>query len=560
MTPEETNASVSLIELRQLLVALRRLWWLPAMAAVVLASLATLTTIREPTRYDASTALRVNQLVFGDDVGQSDLEAGRQLQATYAYLARGDQTLLDVKAALNLDESVAALRTRVRVRTLPEAPILVVTVRSEDPETARRIAAGIADVLVESTPSSAASPNRVAQIERLDARLVEIDGDIQALQTRLTALSAEARQTGVSPERLLAVQREARSTSDVIDTLESSYADLRDQRETLIPIQLATVVESASVSGPIKRSALSLSTALAGLAGLFIGALVALGVDAFDRRVRSAKQAEQHSGLDVLGTVLLNGANDPDAAESFRMLRTRLGRALDGNGRQVIVLAGASATPAASRVVAGLAFCIADAGITVAVIDANLRKPVQSTLLGARPTNRAGLTELLETESILDASPFVRTGHPLVSTLPVHGLAAVPDLLVRPRLGTLLDEISRLADVVLCDVPAGIGCADPFDVSRHADAVVVVASLGTTSRDELRTMTSEFVDNGAKLLGVVLTGPEARLGAKLRRLRRQPRRAHGRGREARPVDVDVDRVVQLPRRAPAASGRTRRQA
>lgn len=506
---DESTSSVSLVELRQLMEALRRVWWVPLAAALALAGIAGTVAARAPAHYEASTTLRVNQLVFGDDVGQSDLEAGRQLRATYEFLTRGDKTLLEVKQGLGLDMSLAALRASVSVRTLPEAPLLVITVKTADRENSRRIAAEIGDVLVRSTPASVASPNRQSQIERLDARLEEIDSEVVALQDRITALSAEARQSGTTADRLLAIQREARSAADIVETLESTYAELRDQRESIIPVQLVTIVEPATVSGRENRSAFGLSTVLAGLAGLFLGSVVAIALQAFDRRIRSSRDAEQRSGLEILGTVLLGDADNTEGAESFRLLRTRLGHALDTSDRHVIVVIGASPTNTAAQVVARLARCIADAGITVAVVDANLRQPLQATLLDARRTNRPGLAELLETDHIDATTSLVTTSHPQVSMLPVHARAVVPDLLVHPRMVTILDEISRAVDVVLCDVPPGPGLADPIDVARHADAVVVVATLGETTSEDLDVMLNELAASSAKVLGLVLTGSVA---------------------------------------------------
>ncbi len=544
---EEGGPSVSLVELRQLIDALRRLWWIPLIAAAALSGLSGVMAAREPAQYRASTTLRVNQLVFGDDVGQSDLEAGRQLRATYEFLTRGDKALLEVKQGLGLDMSVAALRANVSVRTLPEAPLLVITVKSQDMETARRIAAEIGDVLVRSTPSSVASPNRQSQIERLDGRLAEVDAEVDGLQDRLSALSAEARQSGTAPDRLLAIQREARSTADIVETLEATYAELRSQRESIIPVQLVTIVEPATVSGREKRSVVGLNTVLAGLAGLFMGSVAAIALQAFDRRIRSPRDAEQRSGLEVLGTVFLGDPNeDREAAESFRMLRTRLGHALDTDDRHVIVVVGASPTTTAAQVVARLAFCIADAGITVAVVDANMRQPMQAALLGARRTNRPDLAGLLEADHIAAAPSLVSTSHPQVSALPVHARTHLPDLLVHPRMHAILDEVSQSVDVVLCDVPPGPGLADPIDVARHADAVVVVATLGETTSEDLNQLVGELVDAKATVLGVVLTGADGRKSW-WRRAKRE--------RHPDPLPVvrtqafaEAERVVRLPSR------------
>src|SRR5262249_2141349 len=81
------------------------------------------------------------------------------------------------------------------------------------------------------------------------------------------------------------------------------------------------------------------------------------------------------------------------AAEAFRMLRTAIGRADDGGRARVLVITSGQAGEGKTTISTNLATAIADSGLRVLLVDADLRRPGCHLAFGVE--NRFGLSTLL---------------------------------------------------------------------------------------------------------------------------------------------------------------------
>ena len=126
--------------------------------------------------------------------------------------------------------------------------------------------------------------------------------------------------------------------------------------------------------------------------GLALAIAVAFGLARFDRRIKEPEDLARHYGLPLLGA--LPHSSDPaprrgsivglgpEFQEAFGFLRTNIQLlSLDAPPRSIVV---ASALPGEgkSTVVRSLAIGFAEAGKRVAVVEADLRRPMQGGLFG----------------------------------------------------------------------------------------------------------------------------------------------------------------------------------
>ncbi|MCW3010561.1 MAG: capsular biosynthesis protein, partial [Solirubrobacterales bacterium] len=198
--------------------------------------------------------------------------------------------------------------------------------------------------------------------------------------------------------------------------------------------------------------------------------------------------------------------------EAFRQLRTnvQLG-SLERPVRRILVT---SAVPGEgkSTVARNLAIAYREFGRSVIVVDGDLRKPTQDTLFGV--TSEFGLTTVLTGESrladaLIDVSvdakgletlarieaataSAVGTGSVAlqqdgiggIGVLLSGGRTANPQaVLAAGATSALLEQLQEQADVVIIDSPPVLAVSDALSLARDADAVVIVARMGLSTRD-----------------------------------------------------------------------------
>lgn len=263
----------------------------------------------------------------------------------------------------------------------------------------------------------------------------------------------------------------------------------------------------------------SLIVALGGALGLALGVTYALIRSRIDRRVRSAETLEQ-IGVSVVGTipqfkrlvghravVQTGPVNDRDRdayafSEAMRELRTNLNYIDVDNPPRIIVMTSSVPGEGKSSVIANLAVTMAMAGRNVVLIDADLRRPVQSKLFDLM--GGAGLTDVLshsvELEDVLQ--PYGP-----IPNLQVMGAGRIPpnpsELLGSKAMEMLLQELAINA-VVLVDTPPLLPATDAAVLSTVADGVLVAVRAGHTTSEEVGKALHNLRMVDAHILGAIL--------------------------------------------------------
>jgi tyrosine-protein kinase len=200
---------------------------------------------------------------------------------------------------------------------------------------------------------------------------------------------------------------------------------------------------------------------------------------------------------------LRGGLEDTVAHDGWHSLRTNFMYALLGQQMHSVTVISAEPGPAKTTVAAGLAATVAEMGLTVVLVDADVRRSKLHEVFGL--DNGKGLTS-----TILDGA------EPASLLRSVPTIAGLQVVTAGPPLPTQQDEASiykeqlphltGLADLVIVDGPSLRGNMGAGLVARLTDGVVLVVHSELLTWKQVRATVRELTSSGARVLGTVLTG------------------------------------------------------
>ena len=82
------------------------------------------------------------------------------------------------------------------------------------------------------------------------------------------------------------------------------------------------------------------------------------------------------------------------------------------------------------------------------------------------------------------------------------------ELLASDRMAKLIKDLAGMTDCLLIDTAPVLAVSDALAIARHADGVIVVARLGSVTKDQVREMRGVFERAGTRVIGAVATGTE----------------------------------------------------
>ena len=300
----------------------------------------------------------------------------------------------------------------------------------------------------------------------------------------------------------------------------AKYVDLIEAPDTngktsvkVTPVRVAT-----PPTIPISpRTKLNLALGL--LLGLALGIGLALLRDSLDTRIKTEDdldylERDEQRHVPVIGTI----AKDQDAerapliaqampqslrSEAFRRLRTNLQFIDVDNPPRSIVVTSSLSGEGKTTTTTNLAISLAQAGLTVALIDADLRQPRMASYMGIE--GAVGLTDVLigraKVEDILQA-----WGQTNLKVLPSGNIPPNPsELLGSMAMRDLLSQLAASFDIVLIDTPPLLPVTDAAVISAIVDGTVLIVRANTATRDQVEESIDTLRAVDANLLGIVLT-------------------------------------------------------
>jgi capsular exopolysaccharide synthesis family protein len=344
----------------------------------------------------------------------------------------------------------------------------------------------------------------------------------------------------------IANQDEQQQATRVLDDLEQQYNELpleqKDAprgRKLQEHIQRIHTVATVGVGSPriiqegvlpTSRAGNPIETILLGvLFGALLGGGLALVREQSDRKLRRTEQVTAAFDAPVLTTVPRSRALKrhkpfadlpPQIAEAFRMLQMNLRFAREEPVRSVLVTS-ARTGEGKTTVAWNLAAAAASGGLSVALVEADLRRP---SLADRYDLEQApGLAEALQGEVSISAAmqtilPIQGSANPVGHPRPLHVIVAgqaAPNpwaLMQSSVMVRVLDVLRKDHDIVVIDTPPLSHVADAISLLRHVDGVLVTASVNSTRGPEASRLRDQLQGLDANVLGVVANGGSALSG------------------------------------------------
>lgn len=350
----------------------------------------------------------------------------------------------------------------------------------------------------------------------LNTSAEELSSRIEA-STDLNTVLINISVTDTSPAQASATaQAVGDSLIKAVDKLETP----RDGGASPISLSIITPAEAPSApSAPNTR--LNLVVGL--IVGLAIGIAAAVLRSTLDYRVLGEADLRRVTDAPLLGGIAFDqdatrkplltqtGGQSP-RAESFRQLRTNLQFANVSGRAKTVLVTSSLPGEGKSTTATNLAIALAQAGQTVCLIDADLRRPMVNEYLGLE--RNAGLTTALvgsaDVNDLLqhwgDDNLFVLTS----GRIPPNP----SEMLGSEEMKNLIIRLEQVFDTVVVDAPPLLPVTDAAVLAQHVGGVVLVVGAQKIKHHDLERSLSALKMVGATLLGIVLNhlpskGPDA---------------------------------------------------
>ncbi|MGA8046838.1 MAG: polysaccharide biosynthesis tyrosine autokinase, partial [Dermatophilaceae bacterium] len=376
----------------------------------------------------------------------------QQRVKSYAQLLTTPRILNPVVEATGVDPE--GLESRVFAATQLDTVLIDVAVQDTDPETAREIAAAIAEVF----------PETVADLE--------------------------------------------------------SPAGLESSTVKVTLVQPPVVPTSPVSPQPVRTIGVAL------VLGLLAGMATALVRELLDRTVKGLDDLKKVTDRPVLGVITF----DPDSpkrplivevdprsprAEAFRALRTNFTFIDAADHPKTILVTSSMAGEGKSTVTMNLALAMTQAGASVCLIEADLRRPKVLEYMGL--DGSVGLTDALIGRADID-DLLQQYGN---TDLWVIGSGPIPpnpsELLGSTAMREVLEMLAAKFDQVIIDAPPVLPVTDSVVLSTIVDGAIVVAGAGLVERDQLRQTVDALESVKGRVLGLVLNRAVERTGGQYAR-------------------------------------------
>ncbi len=500
------------MELRQYLSIVWKWLWLVVLAVVIAAIASFLASRAATPLYRTTTTLMVGRITQDPNPNSVNIYMGQQLALTYIQLVNREPVLKGAIESLGLEIPWQSLSNQVSAQAVPQTQLIEISVVDSDPYRAKVLADSIAQQLILQSPANPTSIG-LNQQDFTQQQLSDLQEKIQATSEQIEQLRVELDQA-TSARQIQDLQSEINLLDSKVSGWQNTYSQL------LLSLQggdinVLNVVEEAA----IPRWPISPNIPMNVLTAAAIALVLALGgaflVEYLDDTVKNPDDVARTANLPTLAAIARMDGDDykdmlitiskplSPTAEAFRILRTNLQFSWVDKPARSLMMSSPGPGEGKSTTMANLAIVLAQSGLKVALVDTDLRRPVQHKIFGL--SNRHGLTDAI-IQPDRDLSDLLQPTS--VENLWLMSSGPLPpnpaELLASARLEAIIEELKSHVDLTLFDSPPVLVVADAAILGPKVDGVVLVNDTGHTRSAEARRAAEELRRARANLLGVVL--------------------------------------------------------
>jgi len=348
--------------------------------------------------------------------------------------------------------------------------------------------------------------------EMMGSRRASIDSELKSLEVSLASWTEKV--------------REAAHKDGNFKILEESVKRLQGQEDKLLE-SLRTIETGAGTGDVLKVTQRAtpprlvekgtVKNLLIGLfGGLLVGGLALFLIDRSDDRLNSSTEILEHFSESILGQIpnvsdsrvesglpLIQPEDERYSyAEAFRSLRSSLIFMPNQAELKTLLITSAIPNEGKSTVASNLAVTMAAAGARVILIDADLRRGDIADIFDIQAER--GLSTILRGEMNWK-SAVLSTAYPTLWVIPrgpVTNQSA--ELLLRPTLESMLDEMKTEFDLVIVNTAPILATDDTPTMAPHFDGVLMVMRAQFTSARLTQNALEALYQRQVNVLGLIL--------------------------------------------------------
>jgi non-specific protein-tyrosine kinase len=437
-------------------------------------------------------------------------EEGSYSVETYEEILVGKPVLEAAITELDLELEPAVLGTKINTVAVPGTQLVQLNVADPDLPQALLLANKIAEVFIDQMLALQVKTysDRMSSLQaQMDILQMEMEGT-QASIAALTSDNLELNSQIASLERQLVEHRsDHRALQQDFNQMQ---LDTENAADAVVIAEPASIPEESSQQRMMYIILTSFTGTMLGFGSAFL-------IEYLGDVIRTPENISQAYNLSTLGSIgtinksenELVAQNQPRSptAEAFRKLATNIAFFGMDNPLRTILVTSPNAQDGKSLVVANLGTILAQRGLQVVVVDADLRVPRQHHLFELNPG--VGLTSAL-----LDGSASEKLQQVGVKGLKILTSGDLPpnpaEVVASKRIPVLIDKLAGDADLVLVDSPPVLPVTDATILASIVDGVVLVVKANRTRQQELRDAIEILRKVEVNLLGVVLNGVTSR--------------------------------------------------
>lgn len=463
------------------------------LAGIVLSLVVTKTSSKI---YAATAILRVNATpTGGTQTPTAEQQAAVQtLAATYATLVVDRSFLEQISSRVREIDgerlTAGQLRSHLTATAIKNTDLVQLRAEGGSPESAKALASDVINAFLIYIKQT--SNQNLANLQ--DA----IQAQIADLNRRIESLRLKAESSGAAAEQLNAL-------TGARDALTTQLAQI-----VALGVQSGFNVTPAAPPTASKRPVQPrplLNLVAGALLGLLSGFGLAYLRSRLDRGLHGSDEAEQLLNVPILASIPVRrrySSDDPVLGEAYDVLRANLAFLSLDTPMQVLTFSSFNPREGKSSTVEGLAYAAVRGGMSVLMIDADVRTRTLSERLGH--VDAPGLTNVIvgmatPEEATVELAP----GLALMPSGPTP--PNPPSLLSSGRMHDAIASLREQHSLILIDSPPVANLADAAILAAVSDGVVVVARVGVTERSHLPQAATNLRHSPTPIVGVVILEP-----------------------------------------------------
>ncbi|MEI7609651.1 MAG: polysaccharide biosynthesis tyrosine autokinase [Rhodospirillaceae bacterium] len=339
----------------------------------------------------------------------------------------------------------------------------------------------------------------------------------QSLERALEQVRVQTNTAGEVAIRLRELERQAEASKSLYETFLTRFKNEGEQGQ--MRRANARVVSSASIPlhpsypKPLRVLALVILLSLAGGLG------IVFVLDRIDNAIRSAEEAEEVTGLPMLGMVPVQrglGERPVDTvlqhprsalADGVRSIRTALLTSDAPDPGRIILVTSSEPKEGKTFVSLCLALMFSKTDERVLLIDSDIYRPRLHLTLEV--DGERGLAQVLTGELPFDEAVQLKL-RDSIDFLPAGRTDSLTEVLQEQQIKPLLAELLKRYDRIIIDSPPVLAVADTRVLARLVHRVIYLVRWNATSRDAVRNGIKLLRAAGGHLYGVALSQVDQR--------------------------------------------------